>query len=219
MTLVSIIITNFNREDYLDRAIRSCFEQSTSRDIDIEVIVVDDASTDNSLRKLSMFKKSIKLIKHKTNLGVAVASNSGIKSSKGDFIVRLDADDFMNKYSVQILAQVLIENQEYGFAYSDHFRVDEKGFKEKKITLDDEEKLFEHGAGVMFRKNIFKEIGFYNEKLKNCEDYDFLLRVKKKYLGFRVPIPLYRYFIHGNNISLKEDRDKYRKIVRKDHGI
>ncbi len=219
MTLVSIIITNYNRKDYLDRAIRSCLEQSTSRDIDIEVIVVDDASTDNSLRKLEMFKNSIKLIKHKKNLGVAVASNSGIKSSKGDFIIRLDADDFMNKYSIQILTQILIENQEYGFAYSDHYRVDEKGFKEKKTTLDDDEKLFEHGAGVMFRKKIFKKIGFYDENLKNCEDYDFLLRVKKNYQGFRVPIPLYRYFIHGNNISLKKDRDKYRKIVRKAHGI
>ena len=142
MKFVSIIITNFNREKFIDRAVRSCLDQSTSRDIVIEIIVVDDASTDDSLKLLSMFNNSIKLIKHKKNLGVAAASNTGIRASKGDYIIRLDSDDFMSKYSIQILSQILIENNEYGFVYSDHYRVDEKGFKEEKKILNNNEKFF-----------------------------------------------------------------------------
>ena len=218
-TIVSIIITNFNRCKFLDRAIRSCFDQSISREIETEVIVVDDGSTDDSLKVLSMFDNNIKLIKHKKNLGVAAASNTGVNSSKGDFLLRLDSDDFLSKYSIQILSQILIENEEYGFVYSDHYRVDEKGFKEQKKKLTSNEDLFEHGAGVLFRKQVFNEIGFYNESLKNCEDYDFLVRVISKFKGFRVPIPLYRYYIHGDNLSLNEDRKKFKELVKKNYEL
>tara|TARA_X000000950_G_C13913662_1_gene659972 strand:+ start:38 stop:697 length:660 start_codon:yes stop_codon:yes gene_type:complete len=219
MKTVSIIITNYNRDKFIDRAIRSCLDQSHSRDVNIEIIVVDDASTDSSLKLLSMFKKSIRLIKHKKNKGVAAASNSGIKKCKGDFILRLDADDFLNKYSIQTFSSILLENPQISFVYSDHFRVDDKGFKEKKTKLNSKEALYDHGAGIMFRREIFDKIGFYNETLKNCEDYDFLIRVEKKFKGYYLPIPLYRYHIHGKNISLKKDRDKFKSKVRRMHGI
>ena len=217
--IVSIIIANYNRCKFLDRAIRSCFDQSNSRDIEIEVVVVDDGSTDDSLKLLATFEDSIKLIKHENNLGVAAASNTGIKACKGDFVMRLDSDDFLSKYSIQILAEILISNNEYAFVYSDHFRVDEKGFKVEKKKIITNEDLFEHGAGVLFRKKVFNEIGFYNETLKNCEDYDLLIRIVKKFKGFHVPIPLYRYYIHGNNISLKEDRKKFKELVKKKYEI
>ena len=216
---VSIIITNYNRCKFLDRAIRSCFDQSNSRNIDIEVLVVDDGSTDDSLKLLATFEDNIKVIKHEKNLGVAAASNSGIKSCTGDFLLRLDSDDFLSKYSIQILSEILIQNNQYGFVYSDHYRVDEKGFKIEKKKILNNEDLFENGAGVLFRKEIFNEIGFYDESLKNCEDYDFLVRVLNKFKGFYVPIPLYRYYIHGDNISLKEDRKKFKELVKKTHEI
>ena len=71
MKKVSIIITNFNRKEFLSRSIRSCLEQSLSRNINTEIIVVDDGSTDDSLKLLEMFKDSVKIIKLKKNRGVA----------------------------------------------------------------------------------------------------------------------------------------------------
>ena len=91
------------------------------------------------------------------------------------------------------------------------------GFKEELIKLNNDEVLFEHGAGVMFKRRVFNKIGFYDD-LKNCEDYDFLIRVTRNLKGFYLPIPLYRYYIHGANISLKE-REKIKKKVRKRYGI
>jgi len=217
--IVSIIITNFNRCKFLDRAIRSCFDQSISREIETEVIVVDDGSTDDSVKMLTRFKDGIKVINHKKNLGVAAASNTGVNSCKGDFILRLDSDDFLSKYCIQTLSQILIENEEYGFAYSDHYRVDEKGFKEHKKKLASNEDLFEHGAGVLFRKKVFEDVGLYNESLKNCEDFDFLVRVISKFKGFYIPIPLYRYYIHGDNISLSKNRKKFKQVVKKIHEL
>ena len=219
MKKVSIIITNFNRKEFLSRSIRSCLEQSLSRNINTEIIVVDDGSTDDSMKLLEMFKDSVKIIKLKKNRGVAYASNVGIKKSSGDFVLRLDADDFLNKYAIQFLSEVLINNKNLDFVYCDHFRADEMGFKEELIKLDNFEVLFEHGAGVMFKRRVFNKIGFYDESLKNCEDYDFLIRVTRKFKGFYLPIPLYRYYIHGANISLKKDREKIKKKVRKRYGI
>ena len=219
MAKTSIIITNFNRVKFIDRAIRSCIDQSIDRGLSIEIIVVDDGSTDDSLKLLDMFQASIILVKHDENQGVAAASNSGLRAATGEFIMRLDADDFLNKNAVQTLSSVLIENPHIAFVYSDHFRVDERGFKEKKIRLDNNETLFDHGAGVIFRKTILDKIGFYDEELENCEDYDFLIRMTKEFEGFYLPLPLYRYHIHGENISLRKDREFFKKKVRKNHGL
>lgn len=216
---VSIVITNFNREIYLPRAIRSCLDQILFSPITFEIIVVDDGSSDNSLELLNMFSGQIKVVKHEFNKGVAAASNSGIRAAAGEYIIRLDADDFLNRFSIYTLAQILIENPKIGFVYSDHFRVDENGYKQEKITLDTDEKIYDHGAGIMFRREVFDKVGPYDEGLTNCEDFDFFARVMSSYKGFYLPLPLYRYYIHGENISLSQDRIKFKKIVRKRYGL
>ena len=216
---ISIIITNYNRVAFIDRAIRSCLDQSLGSEFSVEIVVVDDCSTDNSLKLLDMFRDDIILVQHKKNLGVAAASNSGLKAATGDFLMRLDADDFLNNYSVFILASILSENNEYGFVYSDHFKVDERGFKKEKQRLNNLDVLYNHGAGVMYRNDVIEKIGFYDESLANCEDYDFLIRMTKNFNGFYVPLPLYRYSIHGNNLSLRDDREDYKNLVRSNHGI
>lgn len=219
MIKISVIITNYNRVSFIDRAIRSCLDQSLSVDVSLEIIVVDDGSTDDSLRLLEMFGDNIILIKHEENLGVAAASNSGIKKSGGDYLIRLDADDFLNKYALQFSVSLLHENDEFGFVYTDHYRVDARGFKQEKKRLITDEDLYNHGAGVLFRREVVDKIGFYDESLANCEDYDFLVRMKKEFKGLYLPLPLYRYHIHGNNISLREDREIFKRIVKNNHGI
>jgi glycosyltransferase involved in cell wall biosynthesis len=216
---VSIVITSFNREGYIARAIRSCLDQILFAPITFEIIVVDDGSTDNSLELLHMFSEQIKLVKHEVNKGVAAATNSGIRAAAGDYIIRLDADDFLNRFSIYMLAQILEENPKIGFVYTDHFRVDEKGYKQEKVTLDTDEKIYDHGAGIMFRREIFDNVGPYDEFLRNCEDFDFFARVMSSYKGFHFPLPLYRYNIHGENLSLTEDRMYFKKIVRERHGL
>jgi len=212
--VVTIIITNYNRGKFIDRAIRSCLEQIIFSKLDIELIVVDDGSTDESLNILEMFETEIILIAHEKNKGVAAAANSGLRAATGDYITRLDADDFFNKLNIFVLSQILDENPGIGFVYTDHIRVDERGYKQEKVCLDSEEQLYEHGAGVMFRREIFDNVGMYDEGLTNCEDYDLLARVRRQYKGFYLPLPLYRYHIHGENISLKKDRDSFKSLVR-----
>ena len=90
---VSIIITNFNYEDYLEDCIKSCINQSYKN---IEVIVVDDGSTDNSKDIIEKYSNSITKIYQK-NEGMIGASNTGFKSAKGEIIMFIDADDYLYK--------------------------------------------------------------------------------------------------------------------------
>lgn len=216
---ISLIITNYNREHYLPRAINSCLDQLIS-DIEVETVVVDDASTDESINIINSFSKKIHFVQHTLNQGVASASNSGIKASQGRYIMRVDSDDFLSTYACQVLYMILEANPEYGYVYCDHVRVNEIGKKEELVRLDTPEKLYEHGAGILFRKEVLYNINLYDETLRNAEDYDLLLRLtKEKIKGFYLPVPLYRYFIHGENLTLDNNRFESVRNVRRYHGL
>ena len=219
MNKFSLVITNYNRAQFLDRAIRSCTSQILFR-TPFEIIVVDDASTDESASILSEFSPDIRTFVNDENRGVAYASNVAIKEATGEYWMRVDADDFLNQFACSYMGAILDENPEIDFVYCDHFRVDIRGVKISKVRLNNEKVLNEHGAGVMFRTERLRDAGGYDESLRNCEDYDLLVRLKKNGCkGYYLPVPLYRYYIHGDNITLTKERQEYRKLVEKRHGI
>ena len=208
----SFIILNHNRAEFIDRAIRSCLGQLFFRK-EFEIIVVDDNSTDNSLDVISE-------IKNKRKMGVGFCSNQALKISRGEYWMRVDSDDFLNSMAGPFTSMILDENKNISFVYNDYYKVDMKGAKIERIRLDNDETRFEYGAGVNFRTSILKKNGGYNSKLKNCEDYDLLIRLHlKKIKGYYLPIPLYRYYIHGKNITLNKERQKIKEQLKKTYGI
>jgi glycosyltransferase involved in cell wall biosynthesis len=215
----SLIITNYNRSKFIDRAIRSCVNQIIFR-TEYEIIVIDDASTDNSVDIIKEFSSSIELIENDTNRGVAYSSNIGLENAKGEYWMRVDSDDFLNEFACYCMTSILDENDDIDFVYCDHFRVDVYGVKVEKVRLLDNETLFEHGAGIMFRKKVLDEIGGYDSSLRNAEDYDLLVRILHAgYNGYHLPMPLYRYYIHGGNMTLSNEREKYVNKVKEKYDI
>jgi len=215
----SLIITNYNRSKFIDRAIRSCVNQIIFR-TEYEIIVVDDASTDNSVDIIKEFSSSIKLLENDTNRGVAYSSNIGLENAQGEYWMRVDSDDFLNEFACYCMASILDENDDIDFVYCDHYRVDVYGVKIEKVRLLDNEKLYEHGAGIMFRKKVLDEIGGYDSSLRNAEDYDLLVRILQAgYNGYHLPMPLYRYYIHGGNMTLTNEREKYVNKVKEKYDI
>jgi len=214
----SLVITNYNRSQFIDRAIRSCMMQVIFRR-QIEIIVVDDASTDDSINIIREFSNDVRLIRRSENQGVAAASNIGLENSRGEYWMRVDSDDFLNTHACAFLGSILDENPEIDFVYCDHHRVDVRGVKISRVRLDNDEALFEHGAGVLFRTALLREIGGYDATLRNAEDRDLLMRLRARGArGYYLPVSLYRYYIHGDNISLGADRETYKAIVADRHG-
>tara|TARA_Y100000816_G_C26061928_1_gene557689 strand:+ start:671 stop:1312 length:642 start_codon:yes stop_codon:yes gene_type:complete len=211
---ISIAILNFNRSKFLDRSLRSCLEQVTINK-KVEIIVIDDNSKDDSLRFLSQFKKYIRIIKNTKNKGVGYCSNLAVKKAKGKYFLRVDSDDYINKFTTHIMSEVLDHNPNLSFVYSDHYRVDEKSIKQKIVRINNMNKLFLHGAGIMFRKKDIIEVGNYNKKLREAEDHELIKRLLlKKKKPFHIPVPLYRYYIHNYNLSKSGKRKKIIKNIQ-----
>ncbi len=213
---ITIAILNYNRVEFLDRSVRSCIEQVTTNSQKIEVIVIDDNSTDDSINFLKNYKNKIRVFKNKKNMGIGYSSNLAIKKAKGKFFIRVDSDDYLGRLAIENMSNILIENNKYAYVYCDHIRIDSNGFREKKIKLDNEENIRNHGAGILFRTDIIKKIGNYDAGLREGEDYDLIKRLNEnRYKSFYLPIPLYRYYIHEKNISKSGKRKFYIKKIYK----
>jgi glycosyltransferase involved in cell wall biosynthesis len=213
---VSVIITCHNLESYIGRAIRSCLNQTLPEE-EYEVIVVDDASTDGSEKAIRSFGTLlIKPIFLDENVGVAEASNIGIRAASGTFIIRVDGDDYINKNTLLVMSDILGWNEDIGFVYCDHIVVNEE--KERRMEINTLEKLLNHGAGLMFRKFYMESIGLYDASLRNAEDYDLVLRYIKNFNGYYLRVPYYRYFQRGGSLSSKTaDREAIQRQIRERH--
>jgi glycosyltransferase involved in cell wall biosynthesis len=181
-----------------------------------EIIVVDDCSTDNSADVLDTFEKikNVKVIYLSENKGVSNASNIGIREALAPYIMRVDADDYINQNMLHIFSEILNWNPDICFVYGDIYKVDENGNHLERIRLNILENLFNHGAGIMFRKSCLEAVGLYDMNIRNCEDFDLLKRIFRNFDGYYLKLPFYRYRMHENNMTNdSKERERWRKIV------
>lgn len=208
----SVVICNYNNKAYLGRAIRSCLKQSLPK-AQFEVIVVDDASTDESIDVIDGFKDRIVAIKLKENVGVAEASNIGIRAALGRFVIRVDADDYINEHALLFLTELLTHNPDMGFVYGDHLRTDQNENVLGRVDINTPDLLFRHGAGILFRKSHLEAIGLYDKELRNAEDYNLLKKYIKNWDGYHLRLPLYRYRQHETNMTNDEgERTRWERV-------
>lgn len=212
---VSVIITCHNYAKYLPRAIRSAVNQSISKS-EYEIIVVDDASTDETKKVMESYSGLIKPIHLKKNVGLAAARNEGIKSALGRFVVNLDADDYIDENLILVESIFLNSNANWDAVSCDYYLVDES---EKHIErISGHEKPI--ACGVMFRTDLLLGVGLYDENFKMREDEDLRIRFEKKHTIFNIELPLYRYRKHDNNMTNdKSGMAKYKKILKTKHDV
>jgi glycosyltransferase involved in cell wall biosynthesis len=199
----SIIITNYNNKAFLGRAIRSCLKQSIDGSR-YEVIVVDDCSTDKSKDVMVGYQDKIIRVELDQNVGVAEASNIGIKTALGSFVIRVDSDDYISENTILFMTEILLANPDIGFVYSDHYRVDEQEKILERVDINTIDLLKRHGAGIMFRKSYLEAIGLYDKSFRNAEDFELLTRYIKNFNGYHLRLPLYKYRQHGTNMTKDE---------------
>lgn len=121
--------------------------------------------------------------------------------------------------SCVILSSILKENPKVPYVFGDILKIQTNGDVEK-IKRDNRDSLLEHGAGIMFRLKQLKQIKGYNSKIRNCEDFDLLIRLEKKFgKGLHIPISYYRYYkTIGKHLSSNKNRNNYKLILRKKYA-
>ncbi len=204
MPLVSVVIPCYNHGSFLLEAIQSVWQQNYTP---IEIIVVDDGSSDNT-KEVSTNCKGVKYI-YQQNQGLSAARNTGIKNSYGEFLVFLDADDWLLQGAISFNAEQLLKNQKLAFISGGHDKV---FVKENKIQEDITEVNDEHycnllkgnyigmHATVMYRRRVFDEMQF-DTSLKMCEDYDLYLKIARKYPVAHHTKKIAAYRLHTENMS------------------
>ena len=211
---VSVIIPVFNQQFYIGRCIRSLLKQ-TMNDEDFELIVVNDGSNDKTKEVLNPFMGDIVYIENLQNLGLAKSLNIGIKQARGQFVVRVDADDYVHWDYLKILSMHLQMNLSIDAVCCDYLLVD----NEQNIIKQVDSILSPIGCGIMFRIIHLIEIGLYDENFRAQEDKDLRIRFEKKYKITRIELPLYRYRRHDQNMSDNEENEKkFSNILKNKHN-
>ena len=211
--MISLIITTYNYGHYLERAIRSALDQTLDKD-QYEVIIIDDASTDHTSQILENYKEDLRSIRFEKNNGLSAARNEGIRKAKGQFIVFLDADDYIQRDLLYIQKVFLEHNNSIDAVAVDYFIVDEKGNHLEHVSV--EEKPI--ACGIMFRKDLLFGIGLYDESFRAREEEDLRIRFLLKHQVTRIPLPLYRYRKHNSNLTNDTHKmDAYAKLLSLKH--
>lgn len=203
---VSVVVTNYNYGKLIRRCLRSLLNQHLPSHR-YEVIVVDDGSEDDSLIALESFRqnKEIRLVVNRSNMGVGAAAWLGVNHSRGKYIVRVDADDYVQPPFLYMLYNFLKLNPKYVGISCDYFITDNE---ERVLSVGS----FQHNGlacGLMLRTSYLEMIGSYNPEKRIFEDKDLFERIDRTKV-FHLPVPLYNYVKHGESLTDHAGEDKPR---------
>jgi glycosyltransferase involved in cell wall biosynthesis len=217
---VSVIIPTYNRTGFLKAAVASALAQTLQ---DFEIIVVDDASQDDTEKMLRQFKDSrITLIRHEINQGVAAARNTGVMNSKGKYIAFLDDDDewLPNKINRQI-ELLEISPKIVGAVYSGWTGVDaasERILYQRTPTHRGEiftvmllQGWLAPTSSFLVRKECFEKAGLFDLEFDYGEDFDMWLRIARTFQFDYIEEPLVRYSVPHKKPSLSAN---YKLMIR-----
>jgi glycosyltransferase involved in cell wall biosynthesis len=187
MPKVSVIIPTYNRLPMLREAVGSVLVQDFE---DVELIVVDDGSSDGTAEEINRYGGRVKLFQHDVNKGVSAARNKGILHARGKYIAFLDSDDLWVKGKLKIQAAFLDDNPHYPLCYTDEIWI-RKGKRVNPMLKHAKYSgwIFEKclplciisPSSVMIKRTLFTKVGLFDEALPVCEDYDFWLRVSARF--------------------------------------
>lgn len=222
MIKLSIIMPVYNREKFVGQAVKSILKQDFR---DFELIVIDDGSLDKSGEIIKAFKDKRINYQWQANAGECPATNKGLKKSKGRYITWVHSDDVLPEGSLSARVEILDQNPGAEIAHGDIKKIDEDGNENeiliatnnnhqeifKHYCINEEkrtkQKYYVHHTTFMFRKEILKKVGFFDESLSYGGDLDWMMRAIKKCTMKRIPEILYYYRRHPHTIT-REDKRK-----------
>lgn len=199
---ISVIIPMYNSGNTIIRTLNSIKNQ-TAFDYIIEIIVINDGSTDDSANLVKKYIRDNKnmpiIIINTPNGGVSCARNIGINTAKGDWIALLDSDDEWLPSKIEIQMKTIKDHHEIDFLGGD---IDDRGLKilwkridglYKANVKDLCLKVFPQTSTAIFKRSIFEKIGGYDEKQSHAEDVNYFLKICVNYNYYHLPVRLVYY--------------------------
>lgn len=214
--LVSVVIPTYNRKEMLTRAVESVLGQTYGN---LEVIVVDDGSTDGTAEHLTGFLSDERFrYFYQENRGQSAARNHGISQATGKIIAFLDSDNFWHKEKLKLQLAYWDKHKDFNILYSEGITVDIAGkVISKNVPISNRpsgnilKTLMTWNCvtnnTVLVPKQCFQEMGGFNESLRIAEDFDLWLRFATRYTFVFHPEKVTYYCIEGERLSAQEEQN------------
>jgi glycosyltransferase involved in cell wall biosynthesis len=213
---VSVVIPTFNHSRYVTEAVESALNQTLRP---LEVIVVDDGSTDDTRDRLAPYLGRIQYV-HQENAGPSAARNNGIRHARGTWIAVLDADDLWHPRKLEVQLGAAEIDESIGLVGSPLFATMPTELPDHPPTrlLDVRDFLFDApltSSSTLVRRAAFDVAGGFEETLSLAEDRDMWLRLMVVTRGLQVSTPCWTYRDHPGQVSRSAQRmfDGYRRVL------
>ena len=195
MSKVSVIIPTYNRACFLEDAVNSVLSQKYR---DLELIVVDDGSTDHTQRVLSSYSNCLTYL-FQEHRGVSAARNRGIAHARGDYLAFLDSDDLWLPDKLSLQMEFLQQHPKARICYTEEIWI-RRGVRVNPMKKHRKYSgmIFEHclplcivsPSSVVIVRSLLEEVGGFDEQMEACEDYDLWLRIASRYPLYLIDTPL-----------------------------
>ncbi|MBF0186803.1 MAG: glycosyltransferase family 2 protein [Magnetococcales bacterium] len=210
---VTVYITCHNYGRFLRQSIDSVLKQILS---EWELIIINDGSQDDSKQIIDdyveRYPKQMRAFHNQKPRRLPYCANLALREAKGQYLVRLDADDYLDESALLAMASYLDKNHEIALVYPNYIYIDEDGsylgVENRKIVGQEAELLDlpAHGACTMVRKRVLKCVGGYDEKHTAQDGYELWLKIFNRYKVANLRTPLFFYRQHTLSLSRDENR-------------
>ena len=201
---ISIVLPVYNREKLLPKAIENCLKQTFK---DFELIIIDDCSKDRSFevaKKYAEQDQRIKVIKNEVNKKLPASLNIAFKESRGMYFTWTSDDNLLHENALAKMNDVLDNFPDIGLVYTDYTLIDELGRIGARMHQEPPEFLPIRdcvGACFLYRAELAKQIGGYNENMHLVDDYEYWLRLGLITKFAHIPESLYFYMVHDQSLT------------------
>lgn len=205
---VSVVLPTYNHMQFLPKAIDSVLGQTRS---DLELIVVNDGSTDGTREYLDSLKDPRIRVIHQENKRLPAALNTGFRAARGELLTWISADNYCAPAFLETFVAALEAHPGAGFAYSAYADINEHGVV-TDIRQDQDlsyHKMLTSNSGVasfMYRRICQENVGLYDPALEGAEDWDYWLRILEHFETVYIPEVLYYYRRHENGMTKRMPR-------------
>lgn len=213
---VSVIITTYNRDEYILETVNSILSQDYE---DFELIIVDDGSTDDTRDKIKLIEDSRMKYFYKRNGGQNSARNFGLHVALGEYVSFIDSDDLWHQEKLSSHVAILDERKDISVVYSGTALINEysstigkkqilnySGMVLDKMLMKN---FLYNGSNAVFRKSCIEKTGYFDESIKRMTDWEFYLRLALYFKFHCVNKYLLLYRVHSFNMS--QDYKSYKK--------
>lgn len=209
MKKVSVVLPTYNGAQYLEQSIQSVLSQTHQ---DLELIIVDDCSTDGTSEIIQRFARQdsrVKVIRNAENQKLPRSLNIGFRQASGDYLTWTSDDNFYQDTAIEVMVQALEQNPEFGMAYCDMACIYEDGIQLRRPHMDIGQLYVEDviGACFLYRREILETVGEYDPDMALVEDYDYWLRINQQYEILHIPECLYHYRFHSGSLTMTRERE------------